>query len=281
MTAPPSKPADVDTAAIDETLLDTIEVSPDLEEFGKAVLKNVFEIWLTPEIERRRVAGLIGDDFVLLMAQAIFPEEAPNEIRLNDEVRGIMLVEAQREVEKGERVMLTDLAEAKAFELIDEEMNCGHITIVRRGPGNDWLVTFNALAGRAKAANFVRLASEFFLTAIHAREHGLSGPSLDNLFSCCELLAKAQLVMHRSHATKSKKHGAISSAINQWGKLGNVHPLFVSLLNRLSNIRSAARYEGNTGPEHLPTDEEIATVEAYLAYLKDSSSSKIDGNASF
>lgn len=192
-----------------------------------------------------------------------------------------MQVEAHRAVEKGEQVRFTDLAEATAFELIDEELNCGHFTIVRRGPGNNWMLTFNALAGRAKAANLVRLASEFFVTAVHARENGLSGPSLDNLFSCCELLAKAELIMHRSQATRSKKHGAISSAINQWGKLGNVHPLFVSLLNRLSNVRSAARYEGNTGLDHLPTDEEIGTVEAYLAYLKDRSSSKIDGNASF
>lgn len=68
MTVFPSKPADVDAATIGETLPDADDVSPDQEEFGKAVLKNVFEIWFTPEIERRRAAGLIGNDFVLLMA---------------------------------------------------------------------------------------------------------------------------------------------------------------------------------------------------------------------
>jgi hypothetical protein len=276
-----SLPSDADALPAGGDAPGATFVPPDAEEFGKTVLNNVFELWFTPEIERRRADGLIGEDFVLLMAQAIFPEDAPNEIRLNDEVRGVMLIEAQRPVEKGEQVLLTDLADPRAFELIDEELDCGHFTIIRRGPGNDWMLTFNALAGRAKAANFVRLASDFLKAAVYARDEVLSGPCLDNLFSCCELLAKAELVMHRSHATKSKKHGAISSAINQWGKLGNVHPLFVSLLNSLSNMRSAARYEGTTGAQHLPSDEEMGTVAAYLAYLEERSSPKIDGNASF
>ena len=254
-----------------ETPSNTEPPNPD---FGEVAIKNVFELWFTPELERRRAAGLIGDNFVLWIAQAIFPEEGENKIRLNEEVRGVMWVKAQRSIEKGEQVLLDDLADIRSFELEDDELNHGHFTVIRRGPENGWMLAFNALAGRAKAGNFVRLASEFFETSIQAKNSARSGPCLDNLFSCCELLAKAELIMQRSQAVKSKKHGAISSAINAQGKLGNVHPVFVDLLNRLSNKRSAARYEGTTNAQDIPSEDEFQVVSAYIDILRKMSSAQ-------
>ncbi|GGO94888.1 hypothetical protein [Stakelama pacifica] len=259
-----------------DEILSASNAMADGEAFGQAVLKNVFEIWFTPEIERRRAAGLIGGDFILMLAQAIFPEEGSNEIRLNDEVRGIMTVESQRPIDKGGQVLLSDLGGVQAFELIDEELDCGHFTAIRRGESSNWMLSFNALAGRKKASNLVRLAGEFLVTTKLSMERGHSGPSIDNLFSCCELLAKAELIMHRFDAVRSKRHGAIGSAINQWGKLGNVHPQFVSTMNRMSNLRAAARYEGTTNDAHLPTPNEIEVVEAYLTHLRRRSSAKLD-----
>lgn len=239
----------------------------DPEQFGRAVMKNVFEIWFTPEIERRKAAGVIAEDFVLMFAQALFPEDSPSQIRLNDEVRGIMMVEPQPEATLGEQALLSDLEGIRSFELIDDELDCGHFTAIRRGATSAWMLSFNALAGRKKAAGWVKLAEEFLDTSKVAAARSHVGPAIDNLFSACELLAKAELVMHRSDAVRSKKHGAIGSAINRWGQLGNVHPLFVRTLNRMSNMRSAARYQGSALPQHMPTSEEFEVVAAYLAHL--------------
>lgn len=254
------------TDETEETRFASTIVPPDPEEFGQAVIKNVFEIWFTPEIERRKAAGLIGD-FVLMFAQALFPEDGANQIRLNDEVRGTMMVEAQRDATLGEQALMADLECIRSFELIEEEMDCGHFTVVRRGASNRWMISFNALAGRRKAAGLVRLESEFLFTSKAAAAGGHVGPAIDNLFSACELLAKAELIMHRFEAAKSKKHGAIHSAINRWGQLGNVHPQFVRTMNRMGNLRSAARYEGTADVQHLPTAEEVEAVEAYLDHI--------------
>lgn len=255
------------TDETDENSLASAIVPPDPEKFGQAVMKNVFEIWFTPEIERRKAAGLIGGDFVLMFAQALFPEDVPNQIRLNDEVRGIMMVEAQRDATLGEQALMSDLKGIRSFELIEEEMDCGHFTIFRRDASNDWMISFNALAGRRMAAGFIKLASEFLFTSKAAAAGGHVGPAIDNLFSACELLAKAELIMHRFEAAKSKKHGAIHSVINRWGQLGNVHPQSVRTMNRMGNLRSAARYQGTADVQHLPTPEEVEAVEAYLDHI--------------
>lgn len=249
---------------------------PSSGDFGNAVFKNLMEIWFQPEIERRFAAGTIGDDFLLMMAQAVFPEEGENEIRLNEQVRGVMLVEAHRDAELGEQALVSDLEGIRAFELADEELNCGHFTIIRRGHTNAWMVSFNALAGRKKASTLGKRAEEFFVSAKSAVERQHSGPAIDNLFSCCELLAKAELIMHRSDAARSKNHKAVGTAINRWRKLGNVHAHFVDTLNRMSNTRDAARYRATTGLADMPTADELAIVETVLTQLHRRSSVKVE-----
>lgn len=245
------------------------------EDFGSIVFKNVFDLWFAPEIERRRNAGMIDETFQLLLAQAIMPEDRPPTIRLNDEVKGVMLVDVERPVAKGELATFGDLGAVQNFELLDEELDCGHFTIIRRPSG--WLLSFNALRGRKKAANLVRLALEFLTTAKSALELGHAGPCIDNLFSSCELLSKAELIMHQMDAAKSKKHGPVQSAIHAWGNLGNVPAEFVATMKRLANLRSAARYEGTASQDDLPTQLEIETVQSFASHLKRRASPKIAG----
>jgi len=65
---------------------------------------------------------------------------------------------------------------------------------------------------------------------------------LDNLFSATELMAKGVLLLHDESMLSSKKHGRVSTRFNQWGHLGNTDPRFTGLLNKLSSLRSSARY---------------------------------------
>jgi hypothetical protein len=244
--------------------------------FADTVFRNFMKLYFEPEIEKRRTAGELTSDFVLMMAQVIFPEEGENEVRINDEVRGVIKVECQRAVQEDDQVLWSDLTGVQSFELSDEELDCGHITVIRRGPTNSWMVCFNALAGRNKAASLVKLAGEFLAAVKHSVELGHSGPAVDNLFSCCELLAKAELMMHRAAATKAKRHGAIGSAINQWGRLGNVHPQFVATMNRMASLRSAARYEARSDSQHMPTIDELEAVAAYMNLLDRRSAPRLD-----
>jgi hypothetical protein len=108
----------------------------------------------------------------------------------------------------------------------------------------------------------IELAKQFLSAATHSADLGHAGPAVDNLFSACELASKARLILHRSPAARSKKHGTVGAAINQWGRLGNVDVAFLDLFNRMSNARSPARYDAAASPDSpAPSDFEIVKQE--------------------
>ncbi|HZP73765.1 MAG TPA: hypothetical protein VFA97_10355 [Gaiellaceae bacterium] len=69
-------------------------------EFGETLLEQAFDLWLIPEIERRRALGAIAAEWVLERAQVIFGSEGPPVVRLNSEVRGTAIVMAACAIEK-------------------------------------------------------------------------------------------------------------------------------------------------------------------------------------
>ena len=63
------------------------------EEFGKNLMQQAFDLWINPEIERRREAGRLPDDFVLRAAQVIMSLDAnAPEVRSNEELKAARTV---------------------------------------------------------------------------------------------------------------------------------------------------------------------------------------------
>lgn len=240
------------------------EIPSDMTGWNVTVL-HIFQIAFTPEIDRRLKEGTIDNSFVLRAAQMIQPPEGPKIIRFNDEVRGIPLIKLDRAVEAGEPVFASDLRNLVSFDVEESELDCGHFTMFWHGSG--WSISFDLRSGRAKSAQMVESARQFLGTAQYAAAKGHAGPSVDNLFSACELLSKAQLILHRSHAAKAKSHRAVSSALNAWGRLGNVDRAFLTLFNRISNSRSAARYDA-AAQVALPSDADFDIVGSELSRLE-------------
>ena len=235
----------------------------DREAMANRLLSQAFELWFNPELDRRSAAGELPEGFALYAAQVLFPPEGPYEVRFNEEMGGIMLVIAQRAVEKGEQVTLADLAQVQRYELDDPDMDCGHLTIIRRGEG--WLIDFNFLSGRAKAADMLRLAEQYHAAAVSCVDQDLEGPAVDNLFSACELTAKAELILHRSAAAKGKSHDPVKSAINAWGRSGNIDPAFVDTFNLMGHRRADARYKGAEAAAGLmPTRDHLDIVHTVI-----------------
>ena len=165
-------------------------------------------------------------------------------------------------MQNGERIQYFDLQYIERFELPDELLDNGHFTIIRRGQG--WRAFFNFLSGRAKAKDMLELAAQFLETAIYSSDKGHSGPALDNLFSASELISKAELILVRSPATKTKKHGAIASEINRWSRLGNIDTSFVALFNKLGQQRSNARYGNSKNRPPAPDQDSYDLVQAVI-----------------
>ena len=77
------------------------EIPSDIVGWERSVL-HMFQLAFAPEIRKRLSAGELGHDFFLSAAQLIQPEDGGKTVRLNEEVRGIALVRASREVHNGE-----------------------------------------------------------------------------------------------------------------------------------------------------------------------------------
>lgn len=151
-----------------------------------------------------------------------------------------------------------------SFDLDEEELDAGHFTLF--WTGNGWIATFDFRAGRAKSAAMLKAAGEFLEVARLASTHSHTRPSVDNLFSACELVSKAHLILHRNSASQAKSHGPVQSAINAWRRLGNVNDAFVNLFNRVSNTRSPARYDAKAEVS-MPGPSDFQVVEDEIQQL--------------
>ena len=242
---------------------DLATVANQSEEFGQRMLEQAFEMWINPELERRRVSGALKEPFQLLMAQRLQHPDGNIIIRINDEVRGVASLRASRDLQKGEEVLLSDFQGLENFELEDEDLDSGHWTVFWTGKG--WFTSFNFLTQRARCLDLLSKSSQFLAAATYAKLQKHPAVVVDTLFSACELIAKAQLVA--SHAIKLdvKSHSQVASQINLWRKRGNVEGAFVDLFNRLGQLRPRYRYD-TTFSEDMPVSEDdLALVGQMIA----------------
>lgn len=240
------------------------EIPADVPGWDRTIL-HMFQIAFAPEIFRRLASGALDDTFVLFSAQLIQPEEGGQRIRFNHEVRGIPLVRLSRPVEKGESVLTSDMRDLVSFDVEEDELDSGHFTMFWHGSG--WSISFDFRSGRAKSAQMIESSRQFLAAAQFSAGSGHAGPCVDNLFSACELLSKAHLILHQSRASQAKSHKAVSTALNLWGRLGNVDGEFLNLFNRMSNSRSVARYDA-ASEVALPSAEDFAVIERELQQLE-------------
>jgi hypothetical protein len=240
-----------------------VRAAPIGAEGWERTFAQAWELWFTPEIERRKKDGSLPVAFAIYMAQALFPPDGKMRVLLNDEIKGEGVLRAPRSIQKGEPLSAADLAHIESFELPDELLDSGHFTIIRAGEG--WRMFFNFLSGRAKAKDMLELAGQFLEAAQSAKDNGHAGPAVDNLFSACELTSKAELILHRNPAASSKSHGPVASEINRWAKLGNIDTAFVDLFNKLRLQRPNARYGDK---EHRPPIPEQDSFDVILTMIE-------------
>lgn len=241
---------------------EAIEV-PFSEDGMKRMLEQAFELWVNPEIERRRTAGEIGEDFVLTAAQRLQWPDGRISVRLNDEIKGIASTRVTRDVEEGEAVYLSDLQGLEAFDLLDEELDCGHWTML--WTGKSWFVGFNFLSQRGRCLDLIYKAEQFLQAATDACSRQHAAVAVDTLFSACELVAKAELVSSHQVDLSAKTHGSISSQLNRWRKMGNVEGAFVDLFNVLGGLRGRYRYDAQVSDPTPVSVEDLQLVEAMIS----------------
>ena len=224
------------------------------EEFIQNLMQQVHELWISPEVERRREAGRLPDDFKIRAAQVIMnlDADAP-EVRFNEEVKVLAEAEWTRDVDYGEDVTEADVERISDLVLTDHDPNAGHLTMMLfKGR---WILAFDFRYNASRVAATLDAAHEFLDVATYALDQHQMRAFADNLFSAAELVAKGVLLMDADkNLLKSKKHTFISSRFNLSGRWGHTDARYVKLLNHLQDLRGSARY--------LDKDFALSTEEA-------------------
>lgn len=242
---------------------DTASKYADMEP-NEVTFAHMWDLFFEPELKKRKAAGALPENFELWIGQVLFPSEGEgnNRVLLNEEVKGMGLMRAQRPVQKGEAVTFDDLTHLEAFDLPDDILDFGHFTIIRSGEG--WGMHFNFFYGRAKAREMLNLANQFLVASRESARQRHAGPAVYNLYSAAELVSKAELVLHRSPAANAKTHGAVATYINAWGKLGNIDAAFVALFNKLGRQRPSAMYGDAKSRPPAPIEDDFELVNAVI-----------------
>lgn len=226
-------------------------------EVGQKLFEQVWRLWLEPEIADRRERGDLPVEFVLHRAQVILGVEAPPEVRLNEEVRGVVTVTAARPIAKGEVVTLDDIAAIEDVVLTDDDEDVGHVTIFAVKGG--WMISFDFRRNASRMRAHADRAEGFLTAAEDALRRSDLHVSAETLFAAVELVAKGLLLwMPDKRFLNSKSHKALHSRFNVHRHLGNIDGRFATLLNRLTELREAARYVGQ--PLNLGRPEADAMI---------------------
>jgi hypothetical protein len=216
---------------------------PRLDEEGQQrFLQQVFALWITPEIERRKGEGALPPNFQLLGAQIVFwPDGRPLEVRLNGEMRCSFLVEPASDLISAEKIIgLDDINRVRGIRPLIEEADAGHVAVL--GLPDLWFMVFDFRYNSARVAQTVRAAEEFLLTAHASADQNRHRPFVDNLFSSVELMAKTLLLSFPGPDSLKWNHKKIAIQLSGRRKTNMVGGDFAPLLNDLAKLRRLARY---------------------------------------
>jgi hypothetical protein len=130
------------------------------EDLGQALMQQALDLWINPEIERRREAGHLPDDVVLSRAQIIMNVDADSpDVRFNEEIKAVTQFRAARAVDEGELITESDVSDIVDIEHTDHDPNAGHLTMITfKGR---WFFAFDFRYNAARDVVMIDAAREF------------------------------------------------------------------------------------------------------------------------
>lgn len=212
------------------------------ETVKQRIFQQIMDIFIIPEINRRRENGTIQDGTVITKMQIVFNlDKGRSAIRLNDEVKAILEIKPNRGIRKGEAVYERDIDSIEEVKLTDEDVNCGHFTLLLFR--NHWIVSFDFRYNKNRVKTHIGASKEFYETAIYSLDNDRLRAFYENAFASAELSATSILLTIPSkELLDCRVHKKRLSQFKDWADLGNVKMEFSTTLSELSELRDSARY---------------------------------------
>jgi uncharacterized protein (UPF0332 family) len=215
------------------------------EEISQRVFQQAMDIFIFPEIQRRKAIGKLSPDYRIEKAQIIFSSKSgKNYVRLNKEVKAIVRGRATRPINKGELVHDKDISDIEEVKLTGGDLNYGHITLLFfRGK---WIIAFNSVYNRIEIKKHIEASKEFYESAKDNLKNKRLRPFYEDAFACAELFTKSILLSLPNkrflEEKESKDHKAKKEFLKNWAELGNVKIEYSTTLSKLYSLRGSARY---------------------------------------
>lgn len=212
------------------------------EEIRQKVFQQVIDIFIIPEIERRKKDRKIDVNFILSKAQIVFSlEKGKNEVRLNEEVKATIQCKINKPKKKDEIVYENDIDNIEKIKLTNNDINCAHITLLLFK--NNWIISFDFRYNKEISKDHIEASKEFYESAKDSLEKNRLRPFFENAFASTELSVKSILLMlPDKKILEGKKHKERIDYFNNWANLGNVKIEFSTTLSKLNSLRNSARY---------------------------------------
>ncbi len=228
------------------------------EDFNGAVLRNIYEVFLEPEVAARggrEVVGPIRKGVVLL------EPGAGVRVLLNDEAEVVATVRATRAIAAGEEIREADfdLVQDLRPETVPEDAGWVALAVL---PSGHQIVAFDFRRNRGKGRALLALAEDYLVSAQEAAYAGRSGPCLDLAHTCAELAVTAMMYLTDDEPLGSarSRHSRRLGWLRDFTRLGNAPVALHRAMSRLADVRLAARY--GDPPLSLRGDEPDALLDA-------------------
>ncbi len=239
-----------------------------MEGIDHKLFSQVMELWILPEIEKRKETNRLSSDFRLTRAQVIFSKDRNiSKVRLNNQVKAIVKAKVNREVKKGEEIHEFDINEIKNIELTNKDPNVGHVTLLLFR--NKWFISFDFRYNKKRVKDRLEAAKEFYDSSKENLENKRLRPFFENSFACAELLTEALLIQFFNKDTL-KGHESRLNMITNWAKLENIDQKFSDSLHLLWKLRSSARYMSSTEFRYENPDDYLTSLKELYDFVEKS-----------
>jgi HEPN domain-containing protein len=207
---------------------------------GEKIFQQVMDIFIIPEIERRKKDGRIKENFILRAGQIVLSRDKGNSVRLNEEVKAIAKSIAAKSIKKNQLVFEDDIKNIEKVELIGEDKNYAHITLLLFK--NKWLIFTDFRYDMEDSSQHLHASKEFYNSAIENLKNKRLRPFYENSFAAAELSTKASLMLFVDKKNLNN-HENRTKNLEKWAELGNIPKIFSDTLKKLAtSIRYSARY---------------------------------------
>jgi len=240
------------------------------DEIKQKVFRQAMDVFLIPEIERRKKISKLNPDFKLEKAQIIFSlKSGRNYVRLNKDVKAVIKCKINKSIKKGETLYEKDVNQIVSINLIEKDSNYGHITLFLF-KGN-WVISFDFRYNKKLSREHIEASKEFYESAKENLKNKRLRPFFENAFASAELSAKSILLsLPDKNILQGTTHRERISTFKNWANLGNVKIDFSTTLSKLDSLRSSARYLASDDFKKENADKILITIKEIIKFAEDS-----------